>query len=242
MDKNKKAPARGRAKEEYLLTTKLFCGHCREMMTGISGTSKTGSIHNYYTCNGRKKKTCSKENIRKELIEDRVVHLARAQLTDENIAKVSQAVAALCEKEKESGDYRRLEKMRRDTEKQKTNLVEALKFGMATETLMEEIAKLEAGAEDIERQLLIEKAKRLDLTEPEITFFLNGLRDGDINDTAYRKVLIAVLVNAVYLYDDGRLTVIFNSSDRPVEITTSLLDEIEADAEKFVQGCESSTT
>ena len=53
MNKNKKAPARARAKEEYLLTTKLFCGHCREMMTGISGTSKTGAIHNYYTCNGR---------------------------------------------------------------------------------------------------------------------------------------------------------------------------------------------
>jgi len=40
MNKNKKAPARARAKVEYLLTTKLFCGICKEMMTGFSGTGK----------------------------------------------------------------------------------------------------------------------------------------------------------------------------------------------------------
>jgi hypothetical protein len=54
--KNKKTPAKARAREDYLLTTKLFCGHCRErikddvFMVGVSGTSKTGAIHSYYTC------------------------------------------------------------------------------------------------------------------------------------------------------------------------------------------------
>lgn len=42
MEKNKKAPARARAKVEYLLTTKLFCGRCKEMMTGYSATGKQG--------------------------------------------------------------------------------------------------------------------------------------------------------------------------------------------------------
>lgn len=242
MEKNKKAPARARAKEEYLLTTKLFCGHCREMMTGISGTSKTGTIHNYYTCNGRKKKLCSKKNVQKEYIEDRVIALARAQLTDENISKISKAVAALCEREKESSEYRRLERQRRDIEKQKANLVDALKYGKATETLLNEIAKLESGIEGIDRQILMEKAKCLDLKEPEIAFFLTKLRDGDINDITYRRAIIAVMVNAVYLYDDGRLTVIFNSSDRPVEVTEGLLADVEADAAEFVSGVCRSTT
>lgn len=233
MEKNKKAPARARAKEEYLLTTKLFCGHCKEMMTGISGTSKTGAIHNYYTCNGRKKKLCSKKNVQKDYIEDRVVRLAREQLTDENIAKIASAVVAVCEKEKEGGDYKRLEKLSRDTEKQKSNLVDALKFGKATETLLAEIAKLEESQDAIARQLMLEKAKHADLTVDEITFFLNKLRNGDINDVVYRRILITVLVNAIYLYDD-RLTVIFNSSDQPVEVTESLLDDIEADVAGFV--------
>lgn len=51
IDRNKKAPARKRGEDEYLLTTKLFCGYCREMMTGYSGTSKSGRVYHYYACN-----------------------------------------------------------------------------------------------------------------------------------------------------------------------------------------------
>jgi len=36
LEKNKQAPARYKALEEYLLTTKLFCGDCGRMMAGES--------------------------------------------------------------------------------------------------------------------------------------------------------------------------------------------------------------
>ena len=226
MDKNKKAPARARAKDQYSLSGKLFCGHCRDAMVGVSGTSETGKKHAYYSCNTARKKQCDKKNVPKDYVENKVYMLAREQLTDEGIAKIANAVAAICEKEKAGGDYKRLEKLRRDNEKQKNNLVDALKFGKATETLLEEIAKLEASHDDIERQLIIEKARNMDLTAPEITFFLTSLRQGSITDMEHRRILLTVLVNAVYLYDD-RLTVIFNSSDQPIEITEKLLDDIE---------------
>ncbi len=210
MEKNKKAPARARAKEEYLLTTKLFCGHCRGMMVGISGKSSTGKKHSYYSCNKSREGACHKKNVRKDDIENRVILLAKAQLTDETIKKISEAVAAQCAKEKKQGDYKRLEKLRRDNERQKANLVDALKFGKATETLISEIAKLEDMHDDIERQLIIEKARHMDLTASEISFFLRSLKGGDFNDIQYRRLLITVMVNAIYLYDD-RFTVFFNS-------------------------------
>ena len=50
MGKKKKAPARAKALESYILSTKLFCGHCQAAMTGISGTSKTGTKYHYYQC------------------------------------------------------------------------------------------------------------------------------------------------------------------------------------------------
>ena len=40
--KNKKAPARRKAEDDYLLTTKLFCGKCGALMFGESGVSHTG--------------------------------------------------------------------------------------------------------------------------------------------------------------------------------------------------------
>ena len=55
LTKNKKSPARHKAEEEYLLTTKLFCGYCGAYMYGESGTSHTGVTHHYYKCVSVKK-------------------------------------------------------------------------------------------------------------------------------------------------------------------------------------------
>ena len=38
--KNSRAPARHKAEDDYLLTTKLFCGMCGAMMFGECGTSR----------------------------------------------------------------------------------------------------------------------------------------------------------------------------------------------------------
>jgi len=56
MQKNKKAPVRKKAVEEnYLLTIRIFCVYCESPMIGVSGTSKTGKIHQYYQCNNKNK-------------------------------------------------------------------------------------------------------------------------------------------------------------------------------------------
>ena len=75
MAKNKKAPARTKAIEDfYLFTTKLFCGCCNSAITGVSGTSRNGSFHQYYQCVGNKRKSgCNKKNVKKAFIEDRVI-------------------------------------------------------------------------------------------------------------------------------------------------------------------------
>jgi DNA invertase Pin-like site-specific DNA recombinase len=83
---NAEAPSRGKAKVDYLLAQKLFCGHCGATMTGESGTSKTGDVHNYYTCGTRKRfHTCDKKPLRKEFIERVVAEDAMAFLTPDKI-------------------------------------------------------------------------------------------------------------------------------------------------------------
>lgn len=67
VDRNKRTPAAAKAEEEYLLTTKLFCGKCGRMMVGESGTSRTGVKHYYYKCGGAKRKLgCDKKAVRKQ--------------------------------------------------------------------------------------------------------------------------------------------------------------------------------
>ena len=75
MLKNKKAPARRKAEDDYLLTTKLFCGYCGALMFGESGTSRTGEVHRYYKCaTAKKHKSCKKKTVRKQWLEDLVVN------------------------------------------------------------------------------------------------------------------------------------------------------------------------
>jgi len=96
LDRNKKAPARSRGKEEYLLTTKLFCGYCKEMMIGYGGTGKSGKAYHYYACKNAKKKLCHKKVVSKELIEDRIVNACYKMLTDSNINRIAAEVAKVC--------------------------------------------------------------------------------------------------------------------------------------------------
>ncbi|MFT8890181.1 MAG: zinc ribbon domain-containing protein, partial [Ethanoligenens sp.] len=58
----------------YLLSGKLYCGHCNAGMVGESGTGKAGAKHYYYICvNKKRAKTCDKKTVRKEWLEKLVV-------------------------------------------------------------------------------------------------------------------------------------------------------------------------
>ena len=92
MNKNKSAPARTHGEGEYLLTTKLFCGYCKEMMVGYGGTGKSGRKYHYYNCKNARKKKCQKKIVSKQYIEDRVVAECLKLLTDENIAFIAKMV------------------------------------------------------------------------------------------------------------------------------------------------------
>ena len=60
--------------EDYILSTKLFCGKCGAMMTGESGTNRNGVKYRYYKCVGVKYHYgCDKKTIKKERIEDFVI-------------------------------------------------------------------------------------------------------------------------------------------------------------------------
>ena len=91
MEKNKKAPARHKAEDDYLLTTKLFCGTCRSFMVGESGTSAAGGRkYHYYRCvNTKKRKTCDArhKSIRKEPLETAVVMAVKEMIMDDDFVE-----------------------------------------------------------------------------------------------------------------------------------------------------------
>ena len=233
--KNKKSRSRLKTKTEYILTTKLFCGHCKELMVGISGTSRNGKIHNYYSCNNSRRKKCNKQNVQKDYIENIVVEKARSILTDDHINEIANTVYELAQKElNDNTNLKRLTKQLKDNEKQNKNLIDSLKMctvDSIRQSIFDEIQVMEEQHKEIEKELLLEGMQKVDITVQEIKFFLNEMRKGNVDDMQYKKALINSLVNKVYLYDDN-LTIIFNSQNRPYKEKIPLIEEIEANMKK----------
>lgn len=87
MAKNKKAPAKHKAEDEYLLTTKLYCRKCGCFMIGESGHSrKTDVVHRYYKCVGvKRRKDCDKKNVKKEWLENIVIDQIKLIVNNDDI-------------------------------------------------------------------------------------------------------------------------------------------------------------
>ena len=236
LDRNKKAPARARGKEEYLLTTKLFCGYCHEMMTGYGGTGKSGKAYHYYACKNAKKKLCRKKVVNKETIEDRVVSECYKLLTDKNIEKIAAAVAAACEADFDNSTVKRLKSSLKEIDTAIENLWTALERGQAADMITERIEKRQKEKAEIQAQLAIETGKQVVFTAPQIKAYLCSLRKGSINDENVRKGIVNIFLRAIYLKDDC-FTLILNGGDRPIEIDDVLLEEVEENLEGA--GCSS---
>lgn len=216
---NYTARAKAKAIEDYLLTTKVFCGHCGEPMVGESGTSKTGKVHHYYKCVNRKRKhNCEKKVEKKEWLERTVVEFTVQQvLTDENIEKISTRAMELIEKElQDTSVLIGLQERLKETNKRIKNLMSAIEQGIITPTTKERLEELEEERRDLEGQIAREEMKKPLLTKERIMYWLESFKRGDIEDVEYQRRIIDTLVNSVYVYDDGdkgrKLVLTFNIS------------------------------
>lgn len=97
MKKNRHAPARAKAEEEYLLTTKLFCGHCGRLMIGKSGKGGSGVVHRYYKCTDAKRRLgCHKKAVKKDWIEKVTVqYTIRRMFQDDLITQIADELVAI---------------------------------------------------------------------------------------------------------------------------------------------------
>lgn len=83
--------AAGRAKVNYLLSCKCFCGYCGAMLNAEAGTSKTGKVYHYYKCGDKKRgKKCEMKSIPQDRLEDAVIlATVHDMLTDDMIDKLA---------------------------------------------------------------------------------------------------------------------------------------------------------
>ena len=222
--KNRRAPARHKAEDDYLLTTKLFCGMCGAMMFGECGTSRNKNVHHYYKCaNAKRTKTCKKKTVRKEWLEDLVVNETMKMIRDDDsIQSIVDAVMIL--QEQENTVLPLLEKQMKDIENGIENLLNAIQAGVLTSSTKGRLEKLEAQQKELEIRIAEEKLAKPKVSAEFVKFWLTNFRKLDPNVKSHRETLINTFVNAVYLYDE-KVLITFNYKDGTKTIT---FDEIAA--------------
>ncbi len=230
---NRKAPARHKAEDDYLLTTKLFCGYCGAYLCGESGKSRNGTIHHYYKCVSVKKKRtdCKKKPVRKQWLEDLVVNeVMKVVMDDKAIEAIVSMVMDLQDRENTSLPL--YEQQLREAETCIQNLLNAIQQGILTKSTKTRLEELEATKEDLEIKIANEKITKPRISPEFVTFWLHKFRKLDVRQQSHRKMLIDAFVNAIYLYDD-KLVLTFNYKDGTRTIT---LDEVKKATKKADTG------
>ena len=223
--KNKKAPARHKAEDDYLLTTKLFCGYCGAYLCGESGTSRTGKVHHYYKCVSVKKKRteCHKKPVRKEWIEDLVVGETMKMVMDD---KAIEAIVSMLMdlQDRDNVNVPLYEQQLREAENAISNLLNAIQQGILTRSTKERLEELENRRDELENRLACEKLAKPKVSAEFMTFWLHRFRKLDVRQQSHRKMLIDTFINAIFLYDD-KMVITFNYKEGTKTITFAELQE-----------------
>ena len=202
MAKNRRAPARHKAEDDYLLTTKLFCGMCGSMMFGECGTGRNKTVHHYYKCaKAKRTHSCKKKTVRKIWLEDLVVNATMEMLKDD------QAIDAIVEmvmqlQEQENTTLPLLEKQLKETETGIQNMLNAIQAGILTSSTKERLEALEAQKKELEIKITEEKLAKPKLSADFVKFWLTRFRKLNPQIKSHRETLVNTFVNAIYLYDD----------------------------------------
>ena len=206
LETKKNPRGRHRENEDYLLTGKLHCGHCKSFMVGISGTSQTGDKHFYYTCNDRRSGGgCKKKNVRKDFIERAVaVFTQRFILQDEVIEWIASSAMEILAQSSSKAEIAAMETELAADRKATKNIMNAIEQGIFTATTKDRLLELELEISSLEKSIAIARAANEEtvMEKERIIWSLEQLRDGDIDSKDYQKRLFNAFVKTVYLWDD----------------------------------------
>ncbi|MBR2337199.1 MAG: recombinase family protein [Clostridia bacterium] len=223
MATNKKAPAMHRTEDDYLLTTKLFCGHCGAMMIGEIGTSQTLKKYRYYRCSRSKKGKCDKKSIAKDYIENLVIDnilevLSNNQILEELAKRIYDMQA------EQSFTIASLKNQLEEVDKKLDNIVEAITRGIYSSKTKQMLDELEEQKVILQTKLNQEEFDHPIVSEEQILHALYHYKNLDTSTKEGKQRLIDGFVNSIYLYDD-RYVITFNYKNKSKTVT---FEEIES--------------
>lgn len=206
MKANQKKTARFKAKAQYLLSGKLYCGECKGAMTGETRRYR-GHEYGYYVCNNsRLKRGCTKHNLRQEAIEEAVIKELQSKLfSPEAIENISNRIYNASQDNASAENA--IKKINNDIKAIDTkinNLIIALASCPDVPELHEKINQLSDEKKRLKISIaelkMIDHSEKLTLEEIKQTLTLNANLEGCSFEQL--KQIIDMFVYRIYVYDN----------------------------------------
>ena len=220
MKKNPRCMGRRSENGIYLLTGKLFCGHCMAPMMGDSGHSKNGKRHFYYTCQNRKRKhICNKASVQRDYIEN---YLAKCIydycLKDDIIEKIADATIEYNMKKLKESNVGTLEDELNDINRRIGHFLKNMETGTVTMSMRKHLEELEEEQLRLNLKLSDAKANVVSCSKEQLVAGMRIFRKGDVEKKDFQADLFDTFLLAAYLYDDKCKVVFSFAGDNTLEV------------------------
>lgn len=225
---NKRAPSRRKSYGKYLLSGKLYCGECLSQMTGEAGTSKTGEVHHYYKCYGKKRHNgCTFPSVQKDELEDYIFKVCCNVLEGGFIPTIVDVAYKIQQDDIASNIMIiNLQGQLAAKEKALKNIMRAIEEGIFTNTTKQRLQELEVDIDAIKGRIETETIKQQNIASKEDYFdFLRRFIRNQVQNEDFKEALFGLLIRRVVMFRD-KIRVTFNytpdggnnSSDKDIEI------------------------
>ena len=141
------------------------------------------------------------------------------------------------DKEFNSGQVEAIEKELRKVEHEIAHTTETLiktSSKSAIDYINKKLETLDARKEDISMELVKMKvAQGVNVTEESVIAWLKNFCNGDLHDLDFRRKLIDVLINSVYLYDD-KVVIYYNIKEGKQVCFIEMLEDTDIDTRETI--------
>lgn len=207
LKRNKKNSGANKAKVDYILSGKLFCGLCGETMVGTSGKSRENK-HTYYTCSNRyKKHQCKKEYEQKQWLEDFVIDKTLQYILKPNV--IDGIVENAYKYFKENRYNEQIVQLENQLQAINSNIENVYKIFSKTDSkeilkrANEDISRLEIDKDNIEKELTLAKMScKIFKTKEELKSIFDMFISGERTDNVFRKRIVKLFINSIFVFED----------------------------------------
>lgn len=187
-------------KGDFLLTGKLYCGLCGNMMTGTSGTGKAGKVYYYYKCPGKDRK-----NINRDYFETFIAEITKEAFSSsselDNLA--DKLFAFQLEEVASEDEIGALKHELALIDNQIDKLIDLVYEDKYTDNAHNRVLKLEDQKKDLLFQIEEKELKREQIISKElIRSGIEALLSGIMFSDETTEKIIKAFVHKVTLFDD----------------------------------------